>query len=118
MSCTDKSTEEVLVATYRGDSVRVGLALGDAGGAPVDASGWSWLAQLRSAAGGLVDQFAVDTSGSATGAVTLSLTPAQTELLVPADYSWDLQATDTEADVRTLVTGRLRVRSDVSRSGP
>lgn len=112
MSCD--TDETVYVAIYRGDSLLLAVDL-DAAGGEVDSTGWTFLCQLRDAADALVVPLTCTPTTPATGGLTLSLTPAQTAALAPADYRWDLQATDLLTNERTLAVGQLRVREDVSR---
>lgn len=116
MTCTQSTSNTVAVAIHRGDTMRLGVTLADDAGAPVDVTGWSWLSQLRTDPDDVtlvaVEVAVVDAPG---GRLELSLAPELTAALPTRDFSWDLQATDVEGDVRTVLTGQLRVREDVSR---
>jgi hypothetical protein len=111
MSCKPPTDDTVYVSTKRGDTVELVVELYDLVGAPLSITGWNWLVQLRDANDAVVADFAVAPGDSTVG---LSLTSSDTTALL-GDYDWDLQATDTGATVETLVTGRLRVKEDVSR---
>jgi hypothetical protein len=116
MSCIDASTsQEVLAGLYRGDSFSLRVRLDDVTGQPVDVTGWSWLCQLRSPLDALIGTLDVDTSKAGSGELRLSLAPEVTASLVPGDLVWDLQASDVTGGVRTVLTGKLRIRADVSR---
>lgn len=112
MSCD--TDETVYVAIYRGDTLALAVDL-DAAGGEVDTTGWSFLCQLRDADGGLVATLTATSTAPETGGLELGLTAEETGLLAPADYVWDLQATDALGSERTLAEGQLRVREDVSR---
>lgn len=113
MSCDETNTGGVYVAVTRGDTLRLTVDL-DASSGEVDVTDWLWLCQLRTAGGTLAGPMTVEVVEASKGVLELSLTAAQTAALAVADYDWDLQATDTDANVRTLVSGKLRVRADVS----
>jgi hypothetical protein len=111
--CEESNSDAVNVAIIRGDTLRLAVDL-DAESGDIDVTGWSFLCQLRDAAGGVAATMSTEVLDALKGILQLSLTPGQTGALAPADYAWDLQAQDTAADVRTLVAGKLRVRADVS----
>jgi hypothetical protein len=113
-STTTGSSEEVLVAIYRGDTLRLAVTLTDEAGAPVNITAWTWKAQLRTADDTLAGELEVLTL-NLNGRLELHLDEAATALLAVADYSWDLEAHDATGDTRTLLHGQLRVRADVSR---
>jgi len=53
------------------------------------------------------------------GIMYLTLTSSQTNLLEPNEFFYDFQrviATSSPADVRTLLSGRLRILTDISRT--
>jgi hypothetical protein len=124
------------IAIYSGDLCEIPFVFNDEGDplavppvdpAPIDMSGFSFAAQIRltqtdvSAAAGV---FSIDTSDAAAGRIVLTLTPAQTVLLIPAaggrtyvEYTWDLQrsATGDANDVRTLFAGTVKCYLDRTR---
>ena len=114
MSCGTESTNVIHVSRHRGDSLRLTLDMGGEGGAEIDASGWLWLAQVRKD-GTLVQTMSVTPIDPIKGVVEVGLTAAQTTAMPVDDFDFDVQATDAAADVRTLITGRLRIKEDVSR---
>lgn len=113
MSCDETNTGEVYVAVTRGDTLRLTVDL-DAESGEVDITGWSWLCQIKDASGTLAASMTVEPVDPTKGVLELSLSAPETSTIAPADYDWDLQATDGGGDVRTLLTGHLRVREDVS----
>ena len=112
-SCGETNSDTVNVAITRGDTLRLGVDLGAESG-DIDVTGWSFLCQLRDVGGGVAASMSIEVVDPVKGVLELSLAPAQTGALAPADYAWDLQAQDASANVRTLVDGKLRVRADVS----
>ena len=116
MSChTDTETGIVYVSQLRGDSFLLTVELSDASRSPVDATGWTWRSDLRDAADLEVATIEVGTADASIGVVTMTMPAATTEALDLGDYSWDLESTDLTPEVRTLVTGKLRLRADVTR---
>jgi hypothetical protein len=115
-STTTGSTDEVLVAIWRGDTLRLTVTLADEDKQPVNVTGWGWLCQLRTAddvVAGELDVLPLNLPG---GRLELFMDQLDTAQLAVADYRFDLQATDAASDVRTILHGQLRVRADVSRS--
>jgi hypothetical protein len=114
MSCGTESSNVVHVSRHRGDSLRLTVDLGGEGGSEIDASGWLWLAQVRKD-GVLMQTMEVTPIDPIKGVIEVGLTSAQTTAMAVDDYDFDVQCTDQAADVRTIVTGRLRIKEDVSR---
>jgi hypothetical protein len=108
-----KGDDIVYVSTTRGDSLRLSVDL-DAATGDVDITGWTWKATVRDPDEVKLVPMTIEVTDVSAGILELSLSPAQTAEMLPADYDFDLEATDTFADVRTLVVGQLRVREDIS----
>lgn len=104
----------VHVSAYRGDSVELAVTLMTSSGALVDAYGWVWRSYIRDASGTQVGTWTENVEQSDKGLLTLALTQAETEALGTGDFSFDLEANDSEGSTRTLVEGKLRIREDVS----
>lgn len=113
MRCTTETDSTVYVSAFRGDSVELTVQFFDAAGQPLDVSGWSWLAQVRDDADALIATFDLYEADD-TSTVLLSLSDEVTVGMVVADFDWDLQGTDDGGSTKTLVTGRLRLKEDVS----
>jgi hypothetical protein len=115
MYCEPLDDGTVNVSVTRGDTLRLRVDLTGTADAPVDVTGWSWLAQVRAAPDQMplivIDVLVVD---APTGVLELSIDDEVTAGMQPADYVWDLQATDQADDVRTVLDGGLRIRADVS----
>lgn len=109
--CGPGTQTGVSVKKKTGDTVRLDVWATDSAGGPVDVTGWAWLCQLRDDADQLVDAFTVDVTDGPGGHLQLVLQDAPE----PGDYLFDLQGTDPQADVRTILDGRLRTTADVSR---
>jgi hypothetical protein len=116
MTCTDQSTgDTVNVAVKRGDTLRLRVELSDKSGQPIDVTGWGWRCQLRAADDTLAGDIDVAVLDAPKGALELSIDHLDTAALALADYRFDLEATDVASDVRTVLTGALRVQADVTR---
>ena len=82
--------------------------------AAVDVSARVFTAQVRATAdGSVVAQMAIDMTDAATGQVTYSI-PDATTATMGGDYVWDFQQSSGGV-VRTLMGGKFRVASDVTR---
>lgn len=107
---------------YAGDGFTIKLACKDAAGAPVDITG-SVKAQVR------VDRvhetdpalasFTVSLVDAFLGIVALSLTGAQTNIILPPSQEkfsgvWDVQWTPAGKEPRTLVQGTVECVADVT----
>lgn len=112
---TATGTDEVLVGIYRGDTLRLTTTLTGAADAPVDVTGWGWRCQLRKADDTLAGDLAVNVVDAPGGRLELYMDQLDTAQLDLADYVFDVEATDVGANVRTLLTGKLRIRGDVTR---
>lgn len=117
MSCTTAdTTNDVAVWLYRGDTMRLLVELRDASGAPVDITGWTFVSQLRPTADDPSSvPIAITVNDPTSGSLQLELAPVVTAALTVRDYAFDVEATDTTDDVKTLIVGQLRVKEDVSR---
>lgn len=116
MTCTQSTDNTVAVAITRGDTMRLRVTLTDADDAPVDVTGWSWQCQLRiDPDDDALVTIMVEVVDGVGGRLELSLAPDLTAALPVRDFVWDLEARDGNDDVRTVLTGQLRVREDVSR---
>lgn len=115
MYCEPLDDGTINVSVVRGDTLRLRVDLADDSGQPVDVTGWSWLSQVRAAPDSIpLVPVTVEVLDAPGGVLELSIDDEVTAGMQPADYVWDLQATDEADDVRTIISGGLRVRSDVS----
>lgn len=103
------------IAVTRGDTYQHLVAFTDADGAPVDLTGYTYAAQLRANPESPDILATMDTSAGATGEVWLTIDPDVTALLVPGRRAWDLQETDPDGIVTTLLAGAADVVADVTR---
>lgn len=106
----------------RGDTWANTLSIFDEEGEPLDIAGWRFWLTLK------LDPTVPDTEAPAQvweiggfesvglGMVTLTLLPEETEKLIPATYSYDIQAADLEENIRTLFYGKVPVLMDITRS--
>lgn len=109
------------LTVYRGDTKDYTLEFTETtGGAAVNLSGWTWLAEVRSTRDEpdpVTATFTVDSSDAATGVLVVTLPAVESAKLVTdagrATYYWDLQGTDGGV-VKTWLTGKVKVTGDVS----
>lgn len=101
----------------QGDDWEMPLSFTDDAGDPMDLTGYSFLAQARTraAASSTAFAFTVDTTDAATGVIVLSVANATTDDVGPGRYEWDLQWTDPDSKVRTLMRGVITVIAEVAR---
>jgi hypothetical protein len=101
----------------QGDDWSTELTVADAGGDPIDMTGYTFLAQARTAPGAatVAFTFTVDTTDAATGILVLTVADTVTDDLEPGRYFWDLQWTDGAGAVRTILAGIVTVLAEVSR---
>ncbi len=114
VTCAPETDTVVYVTCWRGDDVDLDVRFLDADDKLLDVTGWSWLGQLRDAADALAATWAVTEMDPANGYVLMSLDDSVTVGLAVGDFDWDLEGTDGEGTVKTLVVGRLRLKEDVS----
>lgn len=106
------------IAIYKGDTFKFALKfMDDATPTPnvIDLTGFTVLSQLRTYVGGVIGgtvsgSFTASTPGSS-GIITLTL---DTTALLPGDYIYDVQLTDTSSNKRTYIGGKVTVTVDVS----
>lgn len=100
---------------YRGDTGRWSFLLWKdaAKTVPVDLTGASAAAQMRSAPGGTV-LASFTCNISATNRIDMLMLPASSETLKPGRVCWDLQIIDSVGNVTTVLAGRVSVTADVT----
>lgn len=104
------------ITVYRGDTYQHHLTFQDGDGDPIDLTGYTFTAQVRT--GPEYDDVlaAMDVTVSAlTGEVWLVILPAVTAVLEPGRRTWDVQQVDGDDVVTTLLTGPCDVMGDVTR---
>lgn len=120
--CSVSST--VLFELYRGDDKSFNVSVVEDGtGDPVDITGWVFKSTMKlnpltspddTDAPLQIDIPALSGAAAVTGLFTLTLPKEQTELLTPGVYFFDLQG-EVSGAVSTIVSGRVRVKADVTR---
>lgn len=102
---------------YQGDDYPLRLEFENLDGSSQDVSGFTYRAQIRRAAtspGAPLATFDVDLAQAASGVVELLLPSDQTAGL-PARCVWDLEETDDNGIVTTLMAGAVTVEREVTR---
>lgn len=103
---------------YRGDTRIWEQTFTTSDGEPIDLTGHDIAAQVRTSrdSSDVLTSFDVELTRAAEGVIRLTLTSVQTAAL-PATAYWDLQLTRTaDQFVRTYITGKIRIRGDVTRA--
>lgn len=82
---------------------------------PINITGRTYTAKVRRVASQTTADavFTCTVTNAVAGEVTIYLTSAQTNLLNPADYKWDLQE-NAGGIITTILAGRCRVVQDVT----
>ena len=116
------ATKVNLTPFVRGDVVNVELTISDSAGAPIDITDdvfWLTLKLDPTVEDAAADaQTSVTAAGApaAAGEVTVSLLPAETDVLTPgANYYYDVQRVVSATDVQTIVYGRVKCLRDITR---
>lgn len=101
----------------QGDDWRAELTIDDANGDPLDMTGYTFLAQARTKAksASVAFSFTVDTTSAASGVLVLEVADTVTVDVNPGTYEWDLQWTDGDGKIRTILRGVVTVLAEVSR---
>ena len=105
---------------YRGDNKSYTLAFTDAAGDPIDITGWKMYFTMKRNPNHSDDQapIRVDVTAHddpANGLTSFNLTNAQTYLLMPGTYYYDIQVKKAENDILTIVSGEIIVLADITR---
>jgi len=100
----------------RGDTLTLVVVMTTDGVTPLDVSGRTYAAQLRTSvdAANASATFTCTVTDGPNGEVTCTVSAAATALLSPAVYVWDLQET-AGSSVATVLTGTVTVVADVTR---
>jgi hypothetical protein len=99
----------------RGDEFAIRLEFYSADDTPLDISGWTLGAQMRSAyQGPLIATFEIDQIGLPDNELNLRLSVSDTTPLGEGVYPWDLQRFAGGQIVRTMLSGVTVVSSDVT----
>lgn len=114
-------TELNLESFPRGDDWTVKLVVRDADNVVIDITGYTYWLTLKS---DVAEADPGDAQVSVTppaqdavqGTVYLTIPRAQTDLLTPGTYKYDVQQVDTTGRVTTLLIGKVRVVADITRS--
>ena len=100
----------------RGDSWGITVRPTTSDGSPIDLTGWTATAQVRSKADS-TDVLATMTVVVGANDIAVSLPPAETARL-SGKLVWDLETVDAGGIVRTLLSGTLTIVADVTRVVP
>lgn len=99
-----------------GDGYAHTITFQDSDGDFLDVSAYTHRAQIRAShSSATATDFAIDETAAATGAITLSLTAAQTRAFARGVYHWDLERELSGGEPQTLLSGIVTVLADVTR---
>jgi hypothetical protein len=96
----------------------VQLAADEAGDDPIDITGWTFAAHIRTrpSSAESVVEFDIEVDDAEEGLLTLSLdSPTTLGLSIARPYVWDFQATHDDGTVRTYLRGNVSITGDVTR---
>lgn len=100
---------------YKGDYVEIFVTVKDSVGSPVNLTGQTPAAVLKS---GYDDwspkPFTCTITNAAGGVVRIFMSSTQTKTLVPSSYIWDFQITNTISETRTYLAGDVTVYNEVT----
>jgi hypothetical protein len=99
---------------YRGDDFAFTLTVTDANNNPVDVTGWTILAQIRTRPDAIDPPTAVFTVSVAVNVITLTLSHTVSAGIAAGLYVWDCQLTNLSAAVHTIAAGSMSLTADVS----
>ena len=105
----------------RGDDWTLKFTITNSAGTPVNITGYTFWLTLKANADAADpgDAQVTATSGSpdaANGIVYVTVPKAQTNVLTPGTYNYDLQQKDTNNNVETLLIGKVKVAKDLTRT--
>lgn len=108
------ATQDLIVT--RGDTETVAITLTTDGTTPINITGRTYTAQLRSTPDSAViaASFTCSVTNGPAGQVTCSMSAATSALLTPGYYYWDLQE-NASGTISTLLSGQVTVLADVTR---
>jgi len=99
---------------YKGDFVELLVTLTDAGGAPLDLTGATPRAQLKSDYSDRSPKEFSCTTTATPGQVRIFLSSTVTSELLPGSYIWDFQITSAGGETRTYLAGDVTVNNEVT----
>ncbi len=113
--------EKQLQSFARGDDWTIRLTIKDSAGTAINITGRTYWLTLKSdsaeADPGDTQVSVVAGGADATNGIVDITTPkAQTDLLTPGTYKYDVQEVDGSGVVSTLLLGKVRVATDITRS--
>lgn len=108
------ATQDLTVT--RGDTETVVLTLTTDGSTPINVTGRTYTAQIRSTPDSsiIAASFTCQVTNGAAGKVTCVLAPTASALLTPGYYYWDVQE-NASGTISTLLSGMVTVLADVTR---
>jgi VCBS repeat-containing protein len=100
----------------RGDTETVVITMTSDGTTPVNITGRTYRAQIRTLkdAGTIDASFTCTVTAGTSGEVTLTMAPASTSALAAGTHYWDLEETASGV-VSTILAGTVTVLADVTR---
>jgi hypothetical protein len=100
---------------YRGDYFPLRVTLTDSAGVPLDLTGYTAAAQIRSNFDDPVSYDFDVTMTPLTGTIDLLLSSATSETILAGSYVWDFQVTEPSGNIRTYITGDVTMFDEVTR---
>jgi hypothetical protein len=109
---------KVNLKLYRGDTRIWEDHFTRSTGEPIDLTGHTFRSQIRSAADSMAVLCTIDieVTDAAQGVIRRVLSAAESQKLTGGSAVWDLESTSPDGFVRTYMSGRVTILSDVARS--
>jgi len=132
MSCQDNDNVQLIIykdttfiRNLQFKETTIDTLTGNISEAPIDITGYTFDLQARTSVSSTTIAFQFDTVGDKEGVITLTaptegkieikMTDTNTSNLTAGTYVYDLQWTDTSANVKRLMAGDIIVRESVTR---
>lgn len=105
---------------YRGDSREYVLTFTDSNGDPISITDWKIYFTLKkneydSDEDAVLKKDITEHTSPATGVTKFTIVPADTNEIAPGEYSYDIQAKKKNGDIITVVKGKLKILTDITR---
>lgn len=112
---SDAMPENIDMVIYKGDYVDILVTINASPGVPLDLTGYTAAASLKTDYDDVAPiAFDCTITSPATGQVRIYLPTADSTTLVAGDYIWDFELINASGDARTYMTGDVTVYPEVT----
>lgn len=102
------------LSLYKGDYFQTSIVIKDSTGSPVNLTGYTAKCSVRSGYDAVESFDATCTITAIDGKVDILFPSSVTEQLDAGDYIWDFQVTNPDGNVRTYLTGDVKIWNEVT----